>query len=64
MAAGIRRNLVKSLEEMQKNQEQYGFGPTQLNVLGILLKKTRRAKSEKDLFDVWRKTCYLKNAKK
>ena len=63
-AAKIRRNLVESLKEMKENQEQYGFGPIQLKVLDILTKQTRKAKSEEDLIDVWRKTRFLKNGKK
>jgi hypothetical protein len=64
IAAKLRRNLVNSLKEMQQNQEQYGFGPLQLKALGILIEKTRKAKSEADLLTVWRNTCFLKNAKK
>lgn len=63
-AAKFRRNLTKSLEEMRAHQEQYEFGPIQLKVLDTLIAKARKAKSEKDLMDIWRNTCFLKNGKR
>ena len=63
-AVKLRRSLVNSLQEMKTNKEAYGFGPTQLKALDTLIEKTRKAKSEQDLRDVWRNTCFLKNQSK
>ena len=59
--AQLRRDLVKSLQEIKTHQDQYGFGPVQLKVLDTLIEKAKRAKNEEDLNYIWRNTCFLKD---
>ena len=54
-----RNNLTRSLIELKRNRETYGFKENQRKLLDMLLKKSRKARTLEDLINIHKLTCGL-----
>ncbi|MDD4251034.1 MAG: hypothetical protein PHX27_02475 [Candidatus ainarchaeum sp.] len=55
----MRHSVTRSLIDLKRNKAVYDFGPTQLKILDVLIKKSMNMKTPKDLQDIHRVTCNL-----
>jgi len=54
-----RHSLLKSLIDIKRNRDAYDFGPTQLKLLDVLIRKSRTRMTLEDLQTMHRLTCSL-----